>query len=75
MRWQHAEILLERVEEVDPLQDAEDWKHCSTSKFKSLRSSLHRAQGLCESRGGCPGLPVCNSPYGLCGRKATLNFN
>ena len=25
-----------------------------------------------ESRGGCLGLPVPNSPYGLCGRKATL---
>ena len=31
-----------------------------------------RAQVLCESRGGRPGLPVPNSPYGLCGRKATL---
>ena len=31
-----------------------------------------RAQELCESRGGRPGLPVPNSPYGLCGRKATL---
>jgi len=30
-------------------------------------------QELCESRGGRPGLPVPNSPYGLCGRKATLN--
>ena len=30
---------------------------------------------LCESRGGRPGLPVPNSPYGLCGRKATLNSN
>ena len=29
-----------------------------------------RAQDLCESRGGRPGLPVPNSPYGLCGRKA-----
>ena len=27
---------------------------------------------LCESRGG---RPVPNSPYGLCGRKATLNLN
>ena len=33
----------------------------------------HTAQELCESRGGRPGLPVSNSPYGLCGRKATLN--
>ena len=35
----------------------------------------HRAQELCESRGGRPGLAVPNSPYGLCGRKATLNLN
>ena len=35
---------------------------------------LARAQELCESRGGGrPGLPVPNSPYGLCGRK-TLNI-
>ena len=26
-----------------------------------------------KSRGGRPGLPVPNSPYGLCGREATLN--
>ena len=30
----------------------------------------HRAQKLCESRGSRPGIPVHNSPYGLCGRKA-----
>ena len=34
-----------------------------------------RAQELCESRGGRNGLPVPNSSYGLCGRKATLNSN
>ena len=34
-----------------------------------------KAQELCESRGGRPGLPVPNSPYGHCGRKATLNSN
>ena len=34
-----------------------------------------RAQELCESRGGRSGLPDPNSPYGLCGRKATLNWN
>ena len=33
-----------------------------------------RTQELCESRGGHPGLPVHNNPYGLCGRKATLNY-
>ena len=32
-----------------------------------------QTQELCESRGSRPGLPVANSPYGLCGRKATLN--
>ena len=30
------------------------------------------AQKLCESRGGLIGLPVPNSHYGLCGRKATF---
>ena len=34
-----------------------------------------RAQELCESRGGRPGLPVPNNPYGLCGCRATLNQN
>ena len=33
-----------------------------------------RAQEVCESRGGRSGLPGPNSPYGLCGRKATLNL-
>ena len=32
-----------------------------------------RAQELCESRGGRPGLPVLDKPHGFCGRKATLN--
>ena len=27
---------------------------------------------MCESGGGRPGLPVPNSPYGVCGRKPTL---
>ena len=35
----------------------------------------HRAQEMCESGGGRPGLPVPNSPYSLCGRKATLSLN
>ena len=35
-----------------------------------------RAQELCGSQGGRPGLSIPNySPYGLCGRKATLNLN
>ena len=36
-------------------------------------SSSIRVQELCESRGGRAGLPVPDSPYGLCGRIATLN--
>ena len=32
-------------------------------------------QELCESRGSCPGHPVPTTPYGLCGREATLNSN
>ena len=31
-----------------------------------------RVQELSESRGGCPELPVRNSPYRLYGRKATF---
>ena len=39
---------------------------------KKYRSN--RTQELCESRGGRPGLPVPNSPDGVCGRKVTLNL-
>ena len=38
-------------------------------------TSDFRAQELCESRGGCPELPLPNSPCGRYGRKATLNLN
>ena len=31
-----------------------------------------RTQELCESRGGCSGLPVPNSTYGSCVREVTL---
>ena len=34
--------------------------------------NICQAQVLCESRGGRPGLPVPNSPYGLFGRKSTF---
>ena len=40
-----------------------------------LLMNTFRVLELCESRGGRPGIPVPNSPYGLCGRKATLNLN
>ena len=38
----------------------------------NFNSRFIGAEELCESRGGCPGLPVPNSPYGLCGRGATF---
>ena len=49
--------------------------HMYTEKEKLTSTRLLRALELCESRGGRPGLSVPNSPYGLCGRKATLNLN
>ena len=39
--------------------------------LKKRRQQL-RALEVYESRGSRPGLPVPNSPYGLCGRKATF---
>ena len=34
-----------------------------------LTIPVHRAQELCESRGGRPGHPIPNKPYGFYGRK------
>ena len=39
----------------------------------SASLKLSGAQELCESSGGRPELPGLDSPYGLFGRKATLN--
>ena len=36
---------------------------------------LYRVQELCKNRGGRPGVPVPNGPYGLRGRKATFSLN
>ena len=44
---------------VDTINEMIEW--CSSWK-------------LCESRGGCPGLPVPNKPGGFCGCKATLKL-
>ena len=41
-------------------------------KTKLLELGPLRTQGLCESRGGLPELPVPNSPYGLCGRRTEI---
>ena len=35
---------------------------------------MHSSGAVCVCVCGRPGLPVPNSPYGLCGRKATLNL-
>ena len=50
--------------------------HPLTPKYKKDIKNVpsDRAQELCESGGGRPGLPLPNSPYGFCGRKATLNM-
>ena len=37
-----------------------------------MKRERERTQELCESRGGRPWFPFPNSPYSLCGRKATL---
>ena len=42
-------------------------------KSHRLNRNHFRAQELCECQGGRPGLRIPNSPYGVCGRKATLN--
>ena len=61
----HAHVFI--VVTVDPIMGA----------ITALRAygSCFRAQEVCESGGGRPGLPVPNSPYGLCGRKTTLNLD
>ena len=51
--------------------------HYYTSQLTTNSAKKHskRTQKLCDSRGGCPVLPVHNSLWGLCGRKATVNVN
>ena len=41
-------------------------------KQHSINQRGSTAQELCESRGGCPGLPSLIRAYGFCRRKATL---
>ena len=42
-------------------------------KLQWTHSKTFRAQELCENWGGRPVLPIPNSLYSLCGRKASLN--
>ena len=52
------------------------WLFFKAEIYKPLLLLLYfNALDLRESRGGHPGLPVPNSPYDLCGRKATLSLN
>ena len=46
--------------------------HYSRKHFEAFVLML---RNCVKSRGGRPGSPVPNSPYGLCGRKAALNLN
>ena len=41
--------------------------------YERKKDANDRAQELCESRGGLPGLRVPNKPDGFCRRKAPLN--
>ena len=62
----------------DPFQPirAADRLGCNRlSVAPALLSLSLRAKKLGEGKGGRPGLPVSNSPYDLCGRKATLKRN
>ena len=69
-------VKIEVVVLVPKIPDGFSGRKSTRKKKKKKKAILHnRAQELCESRGGRPGLPVPNSLYGLCGRKATLNWN
>ena len=48
-------------------------RSCRFNNFEKKRKKEEaQSSGLCESRGGRPGLPVPNKPTVKCGRKATL---
>ena len=64
----------ERLAQQSILRHARSPVRLAQQSILRHASLLCRAQWLCEGRGGRPGLPVPNSPYGLCGRKATLNL-
>ena len=46
--------------------------HARLENGRKEKGQKIRAEELCESRGGRPGLPIPTSPYGLCGCKTTL---
>ena len=55
--------------------DSPHWLVGSAMTSDSPHWLAGKEQELCESRGGRPGIPVSQSPYGLCGRKIALNLN
>ena len=67
--WQKDRALL-TVTEV-----TRGWNGYRNKSAQKADPGCLRVQDLCESRCGRPGLPVTDHPYGLCGRKATLNLN
>ena len=46
-----------------------------TDRQTETEAETEKDRAVCESRGGHNGLPVPNSPYGLCGGKTTLNLS
>ena len=60
----------EEEEDDDDDDEEEEEEEDEDEEEEGIKS---RAQVLCESRGGRPGLSVPNSPRGFCGRTATLN--
>ena len=71
----HAQHIQPVAANVQPIVNTQlPFLSKPTHLFKKFFKAI-RAQEMRESWGGPPGLPVPNSPYGLCGRKATLNLN
>ena len=66
--------LTSRTVSVD-VKHREKQNKTRKQKNKNGRKMFRELRSCVKSRGGCPGLPVPNSPHGLCGRKATLNLN
>ena len=71
--WDRAQKLIVKVE-VDVLGSQSLIARTVSVDCKATLNIKHpqSSEADCESRSGRPGFPVPNSPYGLCGRKATI---
>ena len=58
---------------VDVVLQTQVWKPGDCEELFGLWGFLQSSGAVWKSS-GCPGLPVPNSSNGLCGHKATLNF-